>query len=215
MKLTDYAAHDALGLAALVKNAVRRRRRSCWTCALEAAEALDGDLNAIVRSMEGGGAGGHRRRRAGRAVRGRALPAQGHNALLRGRADRLRQPLLQGLDPRLRQRNGGAVEACRPGHVRQDQHAGGRLQRLHRAGGERPHPQPVEARLLARRLQRRLGVCGGRRALRRRPMPTTAAARSASRRRPAAWSGSSPAAGARPTAPTSASCGTASPSSTW
>ena len=51
MKLTDYAAHDALGLAALVKNG-EVTAEELLACALEAAEALNGDLNAIVRSME-------------------------------------------------------------------------------------------------------------------------------------------------------------------
>ena len=51
MKLTDYAAHDALGLAALVKNK-EVTAEELLACALEAAEALNGDLNAIVRSME-------------------------------------------------------------------------------------------------------------------------------------------------------------------
>ena len=52
MKLRDYAAHDALGLAALVKNG-EVTADELLTCALEAAEALNGDLNAVVRSMEG------------------------------------------------------------------------------------------------------------------------------------------------------------------
>ena len=52
MKLGDYAAHDALGLAALVKKG-EVTADELLTCALEAAEALNGDLNAIVRSMEG------------------------------------------------------------------------------------------------------------------------------------------------------------------
>ena len=51
MKLTDYAAHDALGLAALVKSK-EVTAEELLTSALEAAEALNGDLNAIVRSME-------------------------------------------------------------------------------------------------------------------------------------------------------------------
>ena len=51
IKLTDYAAHDALGLAALVKSK-EVTAEELLACALEAAEALDGDLNAIVRSME-------------------------------------------------------------------------------------------------------------------------------------------------------------------
>ena len=63
--------------------------------------------------------------------------------------------------------------------------------------------------------QRRLGLRGRRRHRAGRAMPTTAAGRSAFRRRPAAWSDSSPPAGGRPTGPTSASSGMASPSSTW
>ena len=51
MKLTDYAAHDGVGLAALVKKG-EVTAEELLACALEAAEALNGDLNAIVRSME-------------------------------------------------------------------------------------------------------------------------------------------------------------------
>ena len=51
MNLKDYAAHDALGLAQLVKNK-EVTAEELLDCALQASEALNGDLNAIVRSME-------------------------------------------------------------------------------------------------------------------------------------------------------------------
>ena len=51
MNLKDYAAHDALGLAQLVKNR-EVTAEELLDCALQASEALNGDLNAIVRSME-------------------------------------------------------------------------------------------------------------------------------------------------------------------
>ena len=43
MKLTDYAAHDGVGLAALVKNR-EVTAEELLACALEAAEALNGAL---------------------------------------------------------------------------------------------------------------------------------------------------------------------------
>ena len=86
MKLTDYAAHDALGLAALVKRG-EVTAEDLLACALEAAEALDGDLNAIVRSMEaearaaiagigssGGATGSSLSRKSRRSVQSSATP---------------------------------------------------------------------------------------------------------------------------------------------
>ena len=139
MNLKDYAAHDALGLAQLVKNK-EVTAAELLDCALQASEALNGDLNAIVRSMEAEARAAIAAGVPAGPFEGVPLPAQGLDPVLRRCADRLRQPLLQGLDPRFRQRNGGAVEAGRRGDLRQDQHAGGRFQRLHGAGGERSHP---------------------------------------------------------------------------
>ncbi len=51
MELRDYAAHDALGLAGLVKRK-EATPEELLDCALRAADALNGKLNAIVRPME-------------------------------------------------------------------------------------------------------------------------------------------------------------------
>ena len=71
MNLKDYAAHDALGLAQLVKNK-EVMAEELLDCALQASEALNGDLSAIVRSMS------QRRapplRWASRTARSRASP---------------------------------------------------------------------------------------------------------------------------------------------
>ena len=52
MKLTEYAAHDGLGLAGLVKRK-EVTAGELLDCALRATDALNGTLNAVVRSMEG------------------------------------------------------------------------------------------------------------------------------------------------------------------
>ena len=139
MKLTDYAAHDALGLAALVKNG-EVTAEELLACALEAAEALNGDLNAIVRSMEA-------EARASIADGLPAGPLKGVPFLLKDLTQsyagvptdcgsRFFKGWTRDFDSEMVTR----WKRRRTGHLRQDQHAGGRLQRLHRAGGQRPHP---------------------------------------------------------------------------
>ena len=75
--------------------------------------------------------------------------------------------------------------------VGQDEHARARHPPHHRAAGLRPDPQPVGHHPLHRRLERRVGGGGGRRARADRRTPTTAAGRSASRPASAGWSASS------------------------
>ena len=139
MNLKDYAAHDALGLAQLVKNK-EVTAEELLDCALQASEALNGDLNAIVRSMEA-------EARAAIAAGVPAGPFEGVPFLLKdltqsyaGVPTDCGSRFFKGWTRDFDSEMVAAVEACRRGDLRQDQHAGGRLQRLHGARGQRADP---------------------------------------------------------------------------
>ena len=181
--------HDALGLAALVRD-----REITATELVEAA--ITPDRGAQPHGERRGRDAVRARPRRGAparvgAVRGRAVPGEG--ARRRRRRD--------GHDARLapvrrrrgdrRQRRGRAFPRRGPDRARLHEHPRAREERHHRARPPRPDAEPVGARSLRRRLERRLGGRGrvGHGAGRR--TATTAAARSASRLRRAACSGSS------------------------
>ena len=140
MKLTDYAAHDALGLAALVKNG-EVTAEELLACALEAAEALNGDPQCH-RPLNGGGGAGLRSQTASPPGRSKGCPfllkdlTQSYAGVPTDCGSRFFKGWTRDFDSEMVTR----WKRAGTGHLRQDQHAGGRLQRLHRAGGQRPHP---------------------------------------------------------------------------
>ena len=158
----EYADYDGLGLAELV-----RARQVAPEEVLEAAigriEALNPTLNAVVTRVYDEARLAAAAPRPGRAVRGRAVPAQGPGRRPGRRAAVRRLALLQACGRAGRRRDRGAPQARRADDPRPHQHAGVRAQRHDRAGGVRADPQPLRPRAHARRLERRLGG-GGRRA---------------------------------------------------
>ena len=183
----EYGQYDAVGLARLV----RRKEiapRELLEEALERAARVNPKLNAIVHRDGCGGGENRGRDRSSAAVRGRAIPRQGHRACAGGRAAYRRQPAVRELCAGGRRGNNPALQARGPRHLREDQSPRVRPPSGDRARAVRPLPQSlgfgphawrIERRDRPRRSQR--GYCPWRTA-------TMAAARSASPRVAAACS---------------------------
>ena len=165
------------------------------------AELVDAAIERAERDQPGGqrdhphllraGARAGRRRSPRRSLPRRAVPAQGPG---RGPRRPARAPGDAGAEGGGFPPTGGHVPRRtlprrRLRHDRQDQHPRARNPADDRAGRLRRHPQPLEPRAHAGRLQRRLGRPRSPPGSSRSRMPTTAAARSGSRPATTAWSG--------------------------
>ena len=167
---SDYLAHDAIGLATLV-----RERKAVSRELLDAAigwpkRSTARSTRSCCRTTKPHASARppHRRRRR-RAVRRRSLSREGSRRGGRRAAVVDGQPALPVFRARRRFAGDRAQPRGRSQRVRQDQHVGDRPDAVHGTRTVRRVPQPVESRSHARRLERRCG--GGRRGRHRAARP--------------------------------------------
>ncbi len=202
----EYDQYDAVGLAQLVRNGEVTPEQLLEE-AIARVEQRDPALNAVVNKLYDHAREAIRAGLPDGPLRGVPFLLKDLHALCSGavtsNGSRFFKDNLADHDTELVV----ALQAGRAGHLRQDQHAGVRLDHHHRAGSVRSDAKPVESRLTRRAARAAARPRQWRQGLRRPPTRPTAAARSAFLLPAAGCSDSNPRAGATRRGPTAARAG--------